>query len=322
MKTVNYQKFKDSQNCKNYQNYQNHTRKISAILIIALIITSVLFFAPDAPSLQADASVASSDKAQIDYINTKATGTVDIKVLAKTDKKVKVSISKGDSKYDYDLKGNGTTERYPLQYGNGEYTIKVLIQTEGIKYSVALSSKYTLNLKDSKTPFKYANQLVNYTSKSTVAKKAKEFVKNAGAKTDIEKVEAIYVQVIKMTYDNDKASSVQSGYIPDVDKIYNAGKGICFDYASVFAAMLRSQGIHAKLVMGYVKVPNSDKPVYHAWNEFYLKDKGGWFKINEMKFDGQKFERIDPTFESTGNSSKTVIQWIGDGKNYEKSYEF
>ena len=146
-------------------------------------------------------------------------------------------------------------------------------------------------------------------------KKAAELTKDC--KTDIEKVEEIYKFVIKsLTYDVDKANTVKSGYLPSVDAIVDLGKGICFDYAAVFAAMLRSQGIPAKLVTGFVKPDNA----YHAWNEFYLKDKG-WFKINDMKFDGKKFERVDTTFESNSKSKKT-LQFIGDGSNYSKFLEY
>ncbi|MCL2160185.1 MAG: transglutaminase-like domain-containing protein, partial [Oscillospiraceae bacterium] len=251
-----------------------------------------------------------------------ATGTVKINVVAKTDKKVKIAVEKGDKKYNYDLNGDGKVESYPLQWGNGEYTVKVLIQaSDPNKYSVALTQKIKLELKDEKAPYMNPSQLVNYNKDSEIVKKAAELAKNT--KTELEKVEAIYKFVIQsLAYDTKKATTVQSGYIPDVDKIVDSGLGICFDYAAVLAAMLRSQGIPAKLVMGYVKAPNSKDPVYHAWNEFYLAEKGGWFKINEMKFDGKKFERVDPTFDSSNKSNKASIKFIGDGSNYSKSWDF
>ena len=285
---------------------------------IALVFAVVLFastFAVEA------ANVVSNEKAKMDFTDSNTTGTVKINVVAKVTKKVKISIEKGDKKYNYDLNGDGKIESYPLQWGNGEYTVKVLIQaSDPTKYSVALTNKFNLELKDSKAPYMNPSQLVNYNKDSVIVKKAAELVKNCT--TEIEKVEEIYKFVIQnLAYDTDKATTVQSGYVPDVDKIVNSGKGICFDYAAVLAAMLRSQGIPAKLVMGYVQTPNSKEPVYHAWNEFYLTDKG-WFKINEMKFDGKKFERIDPTFDSSTKSNKAIIQFIGDGENYKMSWEF
>jgi len=292
-------------------------RKIAGYLII-FVLTAVM---AAAMSLAVSASVVKNERAQIDLTNTKDTGTVKINVVAKTDKRVKVSIEKSDDRYNYDLKGDTAIESFPLQWGNGEYTIRVLIQSADSKYAVALSTKYTLDLKDNKLPFVNSNQLVNFNKDTEIVKKAAELVKDE--KVILAKVEAIYKFVISsLEYDTKKAATVQSGYIPDVDKIINSGMGICFDYAAVFAAMLRSQGIPAKLVMGYVKIPDSKDPVYHAWNEFYHEEKGGWFKINEMKFDGQQFERVDPTFDSHNKSKSAVIKWIGDDSNYAKVYEF
>ena len=291
------------------------TKKQIAGYLIALAVMVVLL------ALAAAAKVESNEKAKMDFTDSNTTGTVRINVVAKTEKRVKVAVEKGDKRYNYDLNGEGKAESFPLQWGNGEYTVKVLIQaSDPTKYAVALTGKYKLELKDEKAPYMNPSQLISYTKDSAIVKKAAELTKNC--KTEIEKVEAIYKFVIQsLEYDTHKATTVQSGYVPDVDKIVNSGKGICFDYAAVFAAMLRSQGIPAKLVMGYVKSPDSKDPVYHAWNEFYLTDKG-WFKVNEMKFDGKKFERLDPTFESSSKSSKAVLTFIGDGSNYTKSWEF
>ena len=54
-----------------------------------------------------------------------------------------------------------------------------------------------------------------------------------------------------------------------------ATKGICYDLASLFAAMCRSQGVPCKLTNGYVG------NVYHAWDQVYVN--GAW-------------QNIDPTY--------------------------
>ena len=36
-----------------------------------------------------------------------------------------------------------------------------------------------------------------------------------------------------------------------------------------------------------------------------------------IRFNGKKWERMDPTFASTANSSKKIMQYIGDGSNYD-----
>jgi len=289
---------------------------------------AIIFIVFSALTVLAAETLFKNDKAVIDFTDANTRGTVKINVLNKSDKKIKVEVKKlegknKDVKYNYDLNNQTNVESFPLQWENGEYSVRVMIQAaEPTKYTVGLAATFTLELKDDNqnAPFMYANQLVNFTTDSKVVKKAAELTK--GLKTDLEKVEAIFKFVIdNIVYDDNKAKTVLPGYVPFVDGIVDSGKGICFDYAAVFAAMLRSQGIPAKLVMGYVKVPNAKDPVYHAWNEFYLKDKGGWFKINEMKFDGKKFERVDTTFVA-GSKSKAIIQFIGDGSNYKNTNEF
>ena len=39
--------------------------------------------------------------------------------------------------------------------------------------------------------------------------------------------------------------------LPSVDETLKTKKGICFDYAALMTAMLRSQGIPTKLEIGY-----------------------------------------------------------------------
>jgi transglutaminase-like putative cysteine protease len=307
---------------------KNRTAKYLTAWVLALIfiLSSVLTV------FAADTGVVKNEKAVIDYTDTNTTGTVKINILAKTDKRIKVVVKKldepkKDTTYNYDLNSDAKIESFPLQWGNGEYSVRVMIQAaEPTKYSTGLATTFKLDIKkeNENAPFMYANQLVNFNKDSKVVIKAAELTKNA--KTELEIVEAIYTFIIEnIDYDTKKAETVQAGYVPFVDGIVDAKKGICFDYAAVFAAMLRSQGIPAKLVMGYVKNPDpkAKDPVYHAWNEFYLKDKGGWFKINEMKFDGKKFERVDTTFDAAGKGkSKSAMQFIGDGSNYQKSQEF
>lgn len=65
-----------------------------------------------------------------------------------------------------------------------------------------------------------------------------------------------------VAYDTQLAATVKSGYVPDPDSVLAKRSGICYDYASLMAAMVRSQGIPARLVVGYA----ADN-IYHAWNE-------------------------------------------------------
>ena len=94
-------------------------------------------------------------------------------------------------------------------------------------------------------------------------------------------VTSIYNYVVdNLTYDYEKAATVQSGYLPNVDLTLATQKGICFDYASLMTAMLRAQDIPTKLVIGYTG------QLYHAWISVYLPEQG-WID-NIIYFDGAR----------------------------------
>ena len=114
-----------------------------------------------------------------------------------------------------------------------------------------------------------------------------------------------------VTYDMEKASTVRSGYVPTPDETMTTGKGICFDYASLAGAMLRSQGIPTREVFGYVS-PNG---VYHAWNMFYT-EQTGWVTVSYEVDIG--WNRMDLTFSANGADA----DFIGDGSNYSEVFYF
>jgi transglutaminase-like putative cysteine protease len=103
----------------------------------------------------------------------------------------------------------------------------------------------------------------------------------------------IYAYVVKnIKYDNAKISNLTPDYLPDIEETYADKAGICYDYSSLFAAMLRSIGIPAKLVKGYAGyAPDS----YHAWNEVYIDNQ--WSVIDTTRdatllANGEKFDII------------------------------
>jgi len=258
---------------------------------------------PAAPGTNAE----TNDKAVIDFSNMRD-GYVMAKYNAQTTKSIRVMI-KGPSgaQYQYNLKPGGVFEVFPLSDGNGQYMVGVFEQVEGTKYATVISKNITVTLADEFAPFIRPNQYVNYNKDSQTVRKAAELI--SGANTFPDKITAVYNFVVgNITYDKDKARTVQSGYLPDIDAVLRAGKGICFDYAAVMAAMLRSQGIPTKLVVGYTG------EVLHAWISVYSKESG-WVN-GVIQFDGKSWKLMDPTFASSGNQSAEVMKFIGDGTNY------
>ena len=214
-----------------------------------------------------------------------------------TNEKVKLQITGPDEVvYTYNL--HGDYETFPLTAGSGSYTVGVFENIEGTSYSTLFTQTIDVKIDDEFGPYLYANQYVNFNGDFKVVEKAEELSKPCN--DDLEVIEQVYNYMISnFTYDYDKAESVQSGYLPDVDEVFEAQTGICFDYAAVMAAMLRSQRIPTRLEVGYAG------DVYHAWISTYIEEQG-WVN-GIIQFDGKNWELMDPTFASTSSKPKDFI---------------
>lgn len=265
-------------------------RRIITFLIIIILISFAL-------PVFAQNTIISSNF-DISGLNN---GLININYNHKTNNKMKVMISKGDSKYTYDLKSNNS---FPLQLGNGKYTISILENVEGNKYRLLEKEDITLKLEDSNKVYLQSIQLINWNENMEAIKKAKELTENV--KNDKEKVEIIYSYIVKnISYDNEKAKNVQAGYVPTIDETLKSSKGICYDYSALLAGMLRSVGVPTKLVMGR----KNDIKEYHAWNQVYLKETKQWLNI-------------DTTYDSAYVQNNRSIPMIKNSKEYsiEKEY--
>ena len=214
-----------------------------------------------------------------------------------TNEKVKLQITGPDEVvYTYDL--HGDYETFPLTAGSGSYTVGVFENIEGTSYSTLFTQTIDVKIDDEFGPYLYANQYVNFNGDSKVVEKAEELSKPCN--DDLEVIEQVYNYMISnFTYDYDKAESVQSGYLPDVDEVFEAQTGICFDYAAIMATMLRSQRIPTRLEVGYAG------DVYHAWISTYIEEQG-WVN-GIIQFDGKNWELMDPTFASTSSKPEDFI---------------
>lgn len=226
--------------------------------------------------------------------------------------KVKVRITKNEAVYDYDLDPAGTV--FPLQSGSGTYNIKVLENVSGKTYAVALDEDFSADIKSEFSPYLVPSQYINYSQSDDCVYKAAELC--AGKSGTVEKAAAMFGYITSnVKYDKELAASVKSGYVPNPDKTLESGKGICFDYASLFASMCRSQNIPAKLVMGYVR-----GNVYHSWNEIYTEESG-WVTV-DIFLKGSGWELLDPTFYASASDKSAVAEYIGDGSDYSAIYYY
>lgn len=227
--------------------------------------------------------------------------------------KVKLRVNGPDgSEYIYLLSDSQEYETFPLPCGSGSYNIQVLENTTGDKYAVAYSTDLSASIQDEFAPFLYPNQYVNFNESSQTVSKGSELA--ADCHSDLEVVEHIYNFVTEeISYDTQKAESVTYGYLPVVDETLSSKKGICFDYAAIMSAMLRSQGIPTKLEIGY------SGEAYHAWISTYIKE-AGWVD-NIIEFDGSSWTLMDPTLAASNNAA-TVKEYVGDGSNYIVKFSY
>ena len=95
--------------------------------------------------------------------------------------------------------------------------------------------------------------------------------------TDEEKVKSIYEWMIyNFEYDNDSEPFIQ--YF-NIRKTIKTKKGICYDFAHLFAALCRSQSIPCFVIDGTkIDVAN----YHHTWNRVYFN--GSWWNI-DVTFD-------------------------------------
>jgi transglutaminase-like putative cysteine protease len=246
-------------------------------------MASVLAIAAPVSSLYADAQVSFNK-------DNLSKGIIAVKYKSSDTKKAKVLVQYKDSSYQYNIKSSDSYVSFPLQLGNGSYTVGVYEQIEGTKYAGVASENVTLNMDDTSKVFLNSIQIINWTDKMNTVTLAKELTKNK--KTDKEKVEVCYQYMVQQfQYDYAKLKNLQYDYIPVIDDVLKKKLGICYDYSAVLASMLRSQGIKCKLIMGYT--PNVKE--YHAWNEIELDGK--WVTV-DTTYDSQMYAaHVKYTFE-------------------------
>lgn len=226
--------------------------------------------------------------------------------------KIKLQITIPDSTvYSYNLRP-GNYETFPLSGGSGTYKLTVLEHVRDQMYAISFSEEIDVAISDEFLPFLYPNQYVWFTTDSQAVKLGMEI--SGKSSNDLDYVEQIYRYVIEeISYDDDLAANVQADYLPEIDRTLQSKKGICFDYASLMASLLRSQNIPTKLVVGY------SGDAYHAWISVYLKEIG-W--VNDIiEFDGKSWSLMDPTL-AANNSNSAVKDYIGDGSNYTVKYSY
>ena len=224
-----------------------------------------------------------------------------------TDQMMNVQLTAEDGVvYSYFI-SPGESAVIPFSGGSGTYQVSCYQQISDSQYAALYADTLEIKLANEFLPFLYPNQYVNFTPDSEASKLALSMVSEDTS--DIDALQTIYNYVVShVTYDYDLADTVASGYLPDVDETLQTGKGICFDYAALTTAMLRSCDIPCKLQIGYAG------DIKHAWINVYIRSRGWVDKA--VEFSGDSWSRMDPTFDSNSEDKDTIQEYIGDNDNY------
>ena len=292
-------------------------RNTALLLTVALIATVLLPVSALAVTNTFDLSNVSA-------------GYINIYYESNSGQALKVGMRDDDTRmiqyYDY---VSGTKESFPLPAGAQNVSALLYENISGNSYrkldsvTFASSSKSApaqpipaagngssaqevpaKNLPSSVT--KYLNSVteISFRAGDSVSNKAAELT--AGKRTTQEKAMAIYSYIVKnFSYDYDLYYDVIEGrvtrYTPNPNSILKAKEGICYDIASLFAAMCRSVGIPTKMIKGDSKPAGG----YHAWNSVYDDATGEWVSM-------------DPTLDMS-NRRGGATKWRTIGSGYSAS---
>jgi hypothetical protein len=279
-------------------------RQISLMLAFSFLISLIPVInasAIDSNSQEYSAFSVHAISPQIDQ-STVVEGYVKIAYTNENTSKMKVLVEKDSNKYNYDFDGKGKYENYPLNMGDGEYNIYLLENTEGRNYMIIDEWNITAKINTGNTLYTISNKIVNFENSNAIIEKTKELTKEL--KSDEDKAKSIYNYIINnVKYDLKKQKTVTTGYVPNIQEVMNSKSGICYDFAAVYAGMLRSVGIPTKLVMGTSKNVKG----YHAWNEVFIN---------------QKWVIVDTSYDSQANQLKAVVNMYKVSGDYNKDKQY
>lgn len=223
-----------------------------------------------------------------------------------TNSKIKILVKKDDYTkwFDVDINKGKFSKKIYLTEGKGSYKIYILVNIEGRKYKYGPEIEVINTKKVNK--FLVSNKHIESNNKEII-KLAKKITANK--ETDYEKAKAIYEWVIKnIEYDNKKYNKhLNDNYNQSYGALntIKVKKGVCYDYATLVAALGRAIKLQTKVIEG--KGITEDYSGLHAWNEIYISEKNTWIKL-------------DTTFADTANSNYFDTEEFDD--NHIKQSEY
>ncbi|QUC68462.1 transglutaminase-like domain-containing protein [Aristaeella hokkaidonensis] len=246
------------------------TRFIICAALVLVVCAAVIVAACGLNLPEATGQTVKKDgKMTIDCSNM-SEGYIMVKAK-KTTKRLKLQIATSGAKLNYDLNSDGEYEVFPLQFGNGKYQISLFENVSGKKYSKEGTVKLSVKMPDELSCFLYPNQYVSYNENTACVQQAEKLCEGMTDQTEIYGTICKYV-LKNFVYDYIKSVTVKPGLLPQIDDCWNNKMGICQDLAAMTCAMLRSQGVPARLMIGTV-----GSNTYHAWVVAVVNGKNEFF---------------------------------------------
>ena len=288
-----YQIVKDSLN--NIQAKEQDRRKIwqrCLVPVLLFVMAAALFFILRAnagdkarwPSQGYDVWQNGNLTADVSNISE---GYFMARVTQATSKKMKLRVVSGGTTLDYDLPNTGEYIVVPLQLGSGSYSVLLYQNTSGKKYAQAGEIYFYAALNREDVAFLYPNQYVNYTILSEAVAEADRLCEG---KSEQEAYETVcrYMKT-NFVYDYVKAITIKAGKLPDIDGSFEKKMGVCQDLSAIMCCLLRTQGITARLIIGYADSS------YHAWVVSTINGEREFFdptaELNAIKAKEYSVER-------------------------------
>lgn len=259
------------------------------------------------PVFSEEEAVGASDAA----IDISSVGKGYVAVSAQSESKLKFQVEKGDEAASYDVPSDGSPIICPLSMGDGAYRFSIWENTTGRRYARVADAQAEVQLASEFAPFLIPNAYCDFDQSSACVAKADELASGARNQGDVLRSICTWI-VSSVSYDEEKAKLLAdgTGYTPDPDQTFASKTGICFDYASLTAAMLRSQGIPCKIVTGEL-LPEG---IEHAWNLVYID--GAW-RGAKIDVFARSWTLIDLTNGAAGAPTLS-----GEDANYEQHFVY
>ena len=150
-----------------------------ALIILILVLTSFQAFA--VPENEPEKPILLSD-----YIDE---GIIIVKIPDQLDNDYKVMVKKEDTTYFYGILEGSSYENYPLQMGNGEYSVAILEKIEGDNYKFIQKEDINVDIEDSNKVFLSSIQYIDWNEEDRIIRAAR-LIDRLG-RSDEQKIEKI-----------------------------------------------------------------------------------------------------------------------------------